>query len=46
MGVVRRIEVRVRYAFKSLKVINNPHLGDKVIYKGIECSLIQGVASL
>jgi hypothetical protein len=40
---MRKLQVKILYAIQALKCINNPHLGDKVKYKGIDCSLIQGV---
>ncbi len=43
--LIRSIDVKLQYAMIALKAIRNPHLGDKVIYDGIECFLIQGVNS-
>lgn len=40
---MRKIELYIRYAFWALKRIRQPHLGDTVVYNGVECSLIQGV---
>jgi len=41
--MIRKIEVRIRYIIYALKTIGNPHLMEKVTYKGEKCSLIQGV---
>lgn len=40
---MRKIELYVRYFVWAIKRIGLPHLGDTVIYNGVECSLIQGV---
>lgn len=39
----RSIIVKLQYVYIALRNINKPHLGDFVMYKGVECSLIQGV---
>lgn len=43
MKTVKGILVRIKYAYRALKEINRPHLGDIVIYKTVPCFLIQGV---
>lgn len=40
----RSINVKLQYVRVALRKINMPHIGDLVMYKGIECTLIQGVA--
>jgi hypothetical protein len=35
--------IKLKYAYRALKAINRPHLGDVVIYKNVPCFLIQGV---
>lgn len=45
MKTLISIYVRLIYAFRALKQIRNPHLGDIVYYQGFKYSLIQGVAA-
>lgn len=42
---MRKIIVKINYAIWALKRVNKPHIGDFVLYKGVKCSLIQGVAN-
>ena len=42
---MKKLRIKLIYVIRALRAINRPHLGDKVIYDGIECILIQGVAS-
>lgn len=42
---MKKIKVKLSYVLWALKRIQQPHLGDVVIYKNCNCSLIQGIAS-
>lgn len=41
--LLRSIDVKLQYARVAFDKINMPHIGDLVVHKGIECTLIQGV---
>ncbi|MFW6225353.1 MAG: hypothetical protein ACOC3V_00175 [bacterium] len=41
---MRKIYVKLQYTKIALLKINNPHLGDVVIYNNTKCLLIQGVS--
>jgi hypothetical protein len=42
---MRKLIVKIQYAIWAFQKINRPHIGDIVYFKGLQCTLIQGVSN-